>query len=114
MPKNNFRRLLRTVEALSDLGPELTAERDFSQSAQTMLAALMEAAGSREGALFTFSDKPSLLTSAAARDSLLLPDPAIVPLLPRHVHALTAARGPVVLNEIYLRCFLQLEWQRSS
>ena len=99
VPKNNFRRLLRTVEALSDLGPELTAERDFSQSAQAMLAALMEAAGAREGALFTFSDKPSLLTSAAARGFTLLPEPSIVPLLPRHVHALTAARGPVVLNE---------------
>jgi putative nucleotidyltransferase with HDIG domain len=97
--KNNFRRLLRTVEALSDLGPELTAERDFSQAAQAMLAALMEAAGAREGALFTFSDKPSLLTSAAARGFTLLPEPSIVPLLPRHVHALTAARGPVVLNE---------------
>src|SRR6266403_1578121 len=99
VPKNNFRRLLRTVEALSDLGPELTAERDFSQSAQAMLAALMEAAGAREGALFTFSDKPSLLTSAAARGFTLLPEPSIVPLLPRHVHALTTARGPVVLNE---------------
>jgi len=99
VPKNNFRRLLRTVEALSDLGPELTAEGDFSQSAQAMLAALMEAAGAREGALFTFSDKPSLLTSAAARGFTLLPEPSIVPLLPRHVHALTAARGPVVLNE---------------
>jgi putative nucleotidyltransferase with HDIG domain len=99
VPNNNFRRLLRTVEALSDLGPELTEERDFSQSAQAMLAALMEAAGAREGALFTFSDKPSLLTSAAARGFTLLPEPSIVPLLPRHVHALTAARGPVVLNE---------------
>ena len=87
------------MEALSDLGPELTAERDFSQTAQAMLAALMEAAGAREGALFNFSDKPSLLTSAAAQGFALLPEPALVPLLPRHVHALTAARGPVVLNE---------------
>jgi putative nucleotidyltransferase with HDIG domain len=99
VPRNNLRRLLRTVEALSDLGPELTAERDFSQTAQLMLAALMEAAGAREGALFIFSDKPSLLTSVAARGFTLLPEPAIVPLLPRHVHALTAGRGPVVLNE---------------
>jgi GAF domain-containing protein len=91
--------LLRTVEALSDLGPELTAERDFPQTAQLMLAALMEAAGAREGALFTFSDKPSLLTSVAARGFALLPEPAVVPLLPRHVHALTTGRGPVVLNE---------------
>jgi len=97
--KNNFRRLLRTVETLTDLGPELTAEREFSQTAPLMLAALMEAAGAREGALFTFSDKPSLLSSAASRGFALLPDPAVVPLLPKHVHALTAARGPVVLNE---------------
>jgi putative nucleotidyltransferase with HDIG domain len=95
----NFRRLLRTVETLSDLGPELTAEREFSQTAQLMLAALMEAAGAREGALFTFSDKPSLLSSVASRGFALIPDPAVIPLLPKHVHALTAARGPVVLNE---------------
>jgi putative nucleotidyltransferase with HDIG domain len=99
VPRNNLRRLLRTVEALSDLGPELTAERDFPQTAQLMLAALMEAASAREGALFTFSDKPSLLTSVAARGFALLPEPAVVPLLPRHVHALTTGRGPVVLNE---------------
>ena len=99
VPKNNFRRLLRTVEALSDLGPELTAERDFAQTAQLMLAALMEAAGAIEGALFTFSDKPSLITSAASRGFAMLPEPAIVPLLPRHVHALTVARGPVILDE---------------
>lgn len=99
MQKDNFRRLLRTVEVLSDLGPELTAEREFTESAQLMLTALMEAAGAREAALFTFSDKPSLLTSVASRGFALLPEPALVPLLPKHVHALTAARGPVVLNE---------------
>jgi putative nucleotidyltransferase with HDIG domain len=97
--KDNFRRLLRTVEVLSDLGPELTAERDFPESAQLMLSALMEAAGAREAALFIFSDKPSLLTSVGSRGFALLPEPAIVPLLPKNVHALTAARGPVVLNE---------------
>jgi putative nucleotidyltransferase with HDIG domain len=97
--KDNFRRLLRTVEVLSDLGPELTAEREFPESARLMLSALMEAAGAREGALFIFSDKPSLLTSVASHGFALLPEPAIVPLLPKHVHALTSARGPVVLNE---------------
>ena len=99
MQKDNFRRLLRTVETLSDLGPALTAEREFPESAQLMLSALMEAAGAREGALFIFSDKPSLLTSVGSRGFALLPEPAIVPLLPKHVHALTSARGPVVLNE---------------
>jgi len=103
--KENFRRLLRTVEVLSDLGPELTAEREFPESAQLMLAALMEAAGAREAALFIFSDKPSLLTSVASRGFALLPEPAIVPLLPKHVHALTSARGPVVLNETTYEIF---------
>src|SRR5215470_10443108 len=99
VPNTNFRRLLRTVEALSDLGPEMTAEREFSQTARTMLAALRESSGAREAALFTFSDKPSLLTSIAAEGFALLPEPALIPLLPRHVPALAAARGPVVLNE---------------
>ena len=67
--RNNLRRLLRTVEALTDLGPELTAERDFAQTARLMLVALMEAAAAREGALFTFSDKPSLLASVARKVS---------------------------------------------
>jgi len=44
---NHFRRLLRTVEALSELGPELTAEREFSDTSRRMLAAVMEAAGAR-------------------------------------------------------------------
>jgi|SRR5215470_2574087 len=95
---NNFRRLLRTVEALSDLGPEMTAEREFPQTALTVLSALREAAGAREAALFTFSDKPSLLTSVASDGFAMLPEPAIIPLLPKHVHGLTSLRGPVVLN----------------
>src|ERR1700690_1916862 len=44
---NHFRRLLRTVEALSELGPELTAEREFPDTARRMLRAVMEAAGAR-------------------------------------------------------------------
>lgn len=98
MQKNNFRRLLRTVEALSDLGPEMTAEREFPDTARTMLAALRETAGAREGALFVYSDKPALLTSVAAEGFALVPEPAIIPLLPKHVHALTAAHGPIVLD----------------
>jgi len=96
--KNNFRRLLRTVETLSDLGPELTAEREFSQTARTMLFALREAGGAREAALFSFSDKPSLLTSIAQEGFTLLPEPAIIPLLPKHVHGLSSLRGPVMFT----------------
>jgi putative nucleotidyltransferase with HDIG domain len=96
--KDNFRRLLRTVEALSDLGPEITAERDFSQTARAMLSASLEAGGAREGALFTYSDRPSLLTSVASQKFIMMPEPAVIPLLPKHVHALTAARVPVILD----------------
>jgi putative nucleotidyltransferase with HDIG domain len=102
----NFRRLLRTVEALSELGPELTAEREFSETSQRMLSAIMEAAGAREGALLLFNDKPAMLTSAASQGFALMPEPAFIPLLPKHVHALTAARGPIVLNSSTYSVFL--------
>lgn len=98
MQKDNFRRLLRTVEALSDLGPAITAEREFPQTARAILTALLQAGGAREAVLFTFSDKPSLLSSLASDGFALMPDPAIIPLLPKHVYALTAARGPIVLS----------------
>jgi putative nucleotidyltransferase with HDIG domain len=96
--KNNLRRLLRTVEALSDLGPEMTAEREFPQTARAMVSALLQAGGAREGVLFTFSDKPSTLSSVASEGFALMPEPAIMPLLPKHVHALVTAHGPVVLK----------------
>ncbi|HWO35031.1 MAG TPA: hypothetical protein VNO32_40075, partial [Candidatus Acidoferrum sp.] len=73
---NNFRSLLRTVEALSELGPELTAEREFSETARLMLSAVMEAAGATEGALFIFNEKPTMLTSVAAQGFAMLPEPA--------------------------------------
>lgn len=95
--KDNFRRLLRTVEALSDLGPEMTAEHDFPRTAQAMLSALMQAGGAREAVLFSYSDKPSLLTSIVSDGFALMPEPAIIPLLPKHVHALTSARNAAVL-----------------
>jgi len=104
--KNNLRRLLRTMEALSDLGPEMTAEREFPQTARAMVSALLQAGGAREAVLFTFSDKPSMLSSVAAEGFALMPEPAIMPLMPKHVHALTAARGPVVLNPGSYEVFL--------
>jgi putative nucleotidyltransferase with HDIG domain len=103
---NHFRRLLRTVEALSDLGPELTSEREFSQTSRRILSTVMEAAGAREGALFIFSEKPTMLTSVSAEGFAMLPDPAFIPLLPKHAHALTAARGPIVLNASTYSVFL--------
>jgi putative nucleotidyltransferase with HDIG domain len=104
--KDNFRRLLRTVEALSDLGPQMTAERDFPQSARAMLSAVLQAGGAREAALFTYGDRPSLLTSIASDGFALMPEPAVIPLLPRHFHALQSSRGPIILNagvyDVYL------------
>jgi len=94
------------VEALTDLGPELTADRDFRQTARTMLTAIIEAAGAREAVLFSFGERPSVLTSVDAQGFALLPDPAFVPLLPRHVHTLTAAPGPVLLNSTTYDVFL--------
>jgi putative nucleotidyltransferase with HDIG domain len=104
--KNNFRRLLRTVEAVSDLGPEITAEREFPQTARAMVSALMQAADAREGVLFGFGDKPSMLVSIASAGFALMPEPAVIPLLPRHVHALSKARGPVVLTSDSYSTFL--------
>src|SRR5260221_9337698 len=90
----NLKKLLRTVEALADLGPELTADRDFRQTARTMLTAVMEAAGAREAVLFSFGERPSLLTSVCAPGFALLPGPALIPLLPPPLHPPTAARRP--------------------
>jgi putative nucleotidyltransferase with HDIG domain len=106
MQKNNFRRLLRTVESLADLGPEITAERDFSQTARAMVSAIMQAAGARETVLFSYTDKPSLLTSLAAEGFALMPDPAVIPLLPKHVHALSTAARPIVLTASSYDVFL--------
>ncbi len=100
MQKDNFRRLLRTVEALSDLGPAITAAREFPQTARAILTALLQAGGAREAVLFSFSDKPSMLSSIVAEGFALMPDPAVIPLLPKHVHALTSARGPMILSQV--------------
>ncbi|MGB9234014.1 MAG: HD domain-containing phosphohydrolase [Terriglobales bacterium] len=97
---------MKTVEALADLGPELTADRDFRHTARSMLTAVLEAAGAREGVLFSFGERPSMLTSLDAQGFALLPDPAIIPLLPRHVHTLSAATGPVLLNSSTIDVFL--------
>ena len=102
----NLKKLLKTVEALADLGPELTADRDFRQTARSMLTAVMEAAGAREAVLFSFGERPSLLTSVDAQGFALLPEPSLIPLLPRHVHTLAAAAGPVLLNSSNSDVFL--------
>lgn len=98
--------MMRTVETLSDLGPEMTAERDFAQTAQTMLGALLQASGASEGVLFVFIEKPSMLNSVAASGFALIPEPSVIPLLPRHVHALSTTHGAVLLAQSSYDTFL--------
>jgi putative nucleotidyltransferase with HDIG domain len=95
---DNFRRLLLTFQALSELGSEMTAETDFPQRAQAILSCLMEAADAREAALFVFRDRPAVLATVAARGFISFPDPALVPLLPKHVHALNNVRAPLLIS----------------
>ncbi len=96
--ETNFRRLLLTFKTLAELGPELTAERDIGEAARCMLASLMEAVEAHEGALFTYSDRPAMLTSLAASGFPLFPEKAVVPLLPKHVHGLTTAGKPQAIS----------------
>lgn len=103
--KNKFRKLFTTFEALSDLGPALTAERDFTQTADELLRLLSDAIGARESALFRFCDKPAALTSVASRGFLSFPHTAVIPLLPSHVHALNSVRMPQVLTTENRRTF---------
>src|SRR5579863_7218066 len=84
----------------------MTAEREFPRTAQAMLSASLEAGGAREGMLFTYSDRPSLLTSIAAKGFTLMPEPAVIPLLPKHVHALVSSREPVILDPGSYELFL--------
>jgi putative nucleotidyltransferase with HDIG domain len=104
--KNNFRRLLLTFEALADLGPQMTAERSFPETAQVLLRSLMDAVGAQEGALFTFSDRPAALSCAVQRGFLKFPQAAVIPLLPRHIHALVTARVPQALTQDNRHSFL--------
>lgn len=103
---NNFKRLLLTFGALSDLSTEIVTERPFSDTAEVMLTAACDALGASEGVLFTYTDRPSVLASVAAHRYAVLPERCIIPLLPKHVHALTVASGPVILSsslaDVYL------------
>lgn len=96
--RNKFRRLLLTFGALSDFGAELIAERDFSHTAGTIVARLCDTFGAREGVLFTLDDKPATLASVAFQGFTPFPDVARIPLLPKHVHALSALRQPLLVT----------------
>ena len=82
-------------EALADLGSLMTADRDFPETAGNVLTLLMDAVDAREGALFLFRDKPAMLSSIVAKGFATFPPQAVIPLLPKHVHALNALRAPL-------------------
>jgi len=84
----------------------MTAERDFPHIAQDTLIAVVEAAGAREAGLFIFNGKPALMTSVAASGFALLPEPSVIPLLPKHIHALTTARTPQLLTSQNFQTYL--------
>jgi putative nucleotidyltransferase with HDIG domain len=87
--------MLMIFEALADLGSLMTADRDFPETAGNVLNLLMDAVDAREGALFLFRDKPAMLASIVAKGFATFPQQAIIPLLPKHVHALNALRAPL-------------------
>jgi len=96
--RNNFQRLLHTFQALTELGHEMTAESEFPERASSILTLLSTAVHTREAALFIFRDKPSMLACAASVGFSAFPERAAIPLLPRHVHALSTVRGPLALT----------------
>ena len=96
--ETNFRRLLLTFKTLAELGPELTSDRTVAEVAESILVLLLETVETSEGALFRFDDRPAMLTALAARGFSLFPEKAVIPLLPRHVHALAAAAMPQALS----------------
>ena len=95
---DNFRRLLLTFQALSELGSEMTAETDFVERARRILSCVMEAADARQAALFVLRDKPAVLATVAARGFISFPEPAVIPLLPKHVYALNNVRSPLLIS----------------
>jgi putative nucleotidyltransferase with HDIG domain len=95
---NNFRRMLMIFEALADLGSLMTADRDFPETAGQVLSLLMDAVDAREGALFLFRDRPAMLASIVSKGFLTFPDQAVIPLLPKHVHALNTLRTPLPIS----------------
>jgi putative nucleotidyltransferase with HDIG domain len=95
---NNFRRMLLIFEALADLGSLMTADRDFPETAGSILSLLMDAVDAHEGAIFVFRDRPAMMSSIVSKGFLTFPEQAVIPLLPKHVHALNTLRAPLLIS----------------
>ncbi|HTD25271.1 MAG TPA: hypothetical protein VK738_21665, partial [Terriglobales bacterium] len=108
MKPTQSRLLLLTYRCLAELGPMLAGERNFNEAAHFMLGAMMEAVGAREGALFTFCQKPAQLNVAAWKGYALFPEAGFMALNSRQVHALESASAPLTPSsqghEKFLSC----------
>lgn len=91
--KTQFRRLLLTFEALADLGPVLTGERDFATTSLEILSSIMDAIAAREAALFSFASEPAVLKSVAVR-GFSFAEPAVIPLSSKNLEALNGLKTP--------------------
>lgn len=85
-------------EAMADLGALMTADRGFPEAAGNVLNLLMSSVDAREGALFVFRDRPAMLASIASQGYQNFPEQAVIPLLPKHVHALNSLRAPLPIS----------------
>ena len=92
--KTQFRRVLLAFEALADLGPVLTGERDFAKTSQEILTSITEAIAAREAVLFSYASDPAVLKSVAARGLSSFPDPAVIPLSSKNLDALNGLTMP--------------------
>jgi putative nucleotidyltransferase with HDIG domain len=96
--RDDTSRLSHALESLGELGPALTSNTDFRETAGKILAMVMKIAGSRSGVLFQFGEKPLMLRSLAAAGFSKFPEDATVPLLPRHGYALGRLHEPARLD----------------
>ena len=76
----------------------MTADRGFPDAAGNVLNLLMSSVDAREGALFVFRDRPAMLASIASQGYQNFPEQAVIPLLPKHVHALNSLRAPMPIT----------------
>jgi putative nucleotidyltransferase with HDIG domain len=97
---------LKASEVLAELGPVLTGERDLAQTASAALEVVKAAARATSAALFRVNDNPAMLSSIAADGFVIFPQTAVIPLHPKHVHALTQAAGPQRISKESFETFL--------